>query len=145
MPKEIKPEDETSLPSSSQVSGDDPANTEPQTGFRHWMSENQSSLPALMLIIAYATVILYLIFLLVFGGPSVITKILTGILIGSLFVAYVVFRFSQPLDEEGHTIWDFRRAPQTERFEKVVAVVLWSFIAISLCLLLLYARAHQAR
>jgi len=140
MPKEHKSSDDSPLPPKSRPVGSEVA--ENDRGFRHWMAENELSLRILLLIAAYACLMLDLIFYVLLGGPSLITKILTGIIVGSLLAAYALFRLGFA-DEEGSTVWQVYRAPRTERVEKWIATALWSLIVIAVLLALFVSRSHR--
>jgi hypothetical protein len=140
MPKEHKSSDDSSLPPESRPF--DSEDTEHDRGFRHWMAENEVSLRVLLLIAAYACLMLDLVFYVLLGGPSLITKILTGIIVGSLVGAYALFRLGFA-DEEGRTVWQVYRAPRTERVEKWIAIALWTLIVIGVLLALFVFRLHR--
>jgi polyferredoxin len=123
----------------------DREDAENQRTFRHWMDVNEQSLRVFLLIAAYASLMLYLVSLVLLGGPSVLTKIFSGIIVGSLFVVYLLFRFSLPVDQEGRTIWRIYRSSKKERRKKRIAVILWSFIAFGFLLALIWSRLGHPR
>jgi hypothetical protein len=140
MPREHKSSNDSPLPPESRpLDGED---AEHHRGFRHWMAENELSLRIFLLIAAYACLMLDLFFYVLLGGSSLITKILTGIIVGSLVLVYALFRTGF-VGEEGRTLWQVYRAPRTERVEKWFAIALWSLIVIGFLLALFVSRSHR--
>lgn len=142
---ERESDDEYRLPPEAQPIDRDAEDAEHRRGLRHWMAENEQSFRVFLLITAYASLMLYLIALLVLGRPSLGTRIFKDILIGSLFVAFILFRLSGPVDKKGRTMWEIYRAPGKERVEQIVAAMLWGLIAIGVLALFLYTHAHPGK
>lgn len=136
--------DETPRASESLPYDPDREDLEHQHTFRHWMAVNEQSLRVFLLIAAYASLMLYLLSLVLLGGPSISTKIFSGILVGSLLVAHLLFRVSGPTDGEGRTIWQIYRSSKKERTEMWIAAVLWSIIALAFLLVLISSRLHHS-
>jgi len=145
MPRDPKSSDESRRYSESLPYDPDREDSEHQHTFRHWMDVNEQWLRVFLLIAAYASLMLYLVSLVLLGGPSVLTKIFSGIIVGSLFVVYLLFRFSQPVDKEGRTIWRIYRSSKKERREKRIAAMLWSVIALAFLLALIWSRLRHPR
>jgi hypothetical protein len=114
-----------------------------QRGFRHWLLENYYLLYTLVLIAAYASLMLYFVALVVFGGASLVSKTLIGI-----FGTFVVIALAPWIKRGGgdpelglRNILTMYRRRTTERFELIVAVTLWSLIGVAL-VFLLFARSR---
>jgi len=116
---------------------------EHQRGFRHWMDLNEQSIRFVLLIAAYASAMLYLLSRVVLEKPGVVSEVLEGIFFGSLAVAGLLFRIGIRRDREGRTIRQIYRRQGKERVEKIVAVILWTFIAAAFVIALFYAHAHN--
>jgi hypothetical protein len=125
-------------------------------GFRFWMSVNHELAVVFCFIAAYASLILYLVALIAFGRESLLSRSLILILIASVCFAWLLIRMSQRRRRLTRTehgwqwiwgtprIWVVYRPVKTERVEKIVAAVLWSFISMAVLVVLLLA-AHNPR
>jgi hypothetical protein len=138
MPKEH--ESNESCPETPEPGGDDSGLAEHQRGVRHWMTENSEALRVLLLIGSYISIMLFLISFIALGGFTVISRIFAASAVGSALVALELFRIDAQVDNGGRTLWQVFRRPKTERVEKLIALILWAFIAVSVMLLLLWPR-----
>ena len=117
------------------------------TGFRHWLLENYHLIYGLDLVCAYASLMLYLASLVLIGRPSVVSKTFLGILIGTATIALLPFaakRYGDP-DAAFRRVLRTRRPRQTERVEIIIAVVLWSLIAIVILAAILFSHGRDLR
>jgi len=113
----------------------------PLHGFRHWLLENYRPLYVLDLIVAYASLMLYFVLLVLIGRPSVASKIIFGIFVGSAVVGALPFAVARYRPEDSlRTALKTRRPKKTERMETIIAAVLWAFILIAFALL--HSRIH---
>lgn len=115
-----------------------------RTGFRSWSLENYRLLYFFDLVVAYASLMLYLASLAVVGEASLITRVLLGVLIGSAIVAALPLTLRRFLGNEQafQTMLKVHRSKETERLEMIVVVVLWFLIAVAFALATLHPMGH---
>jgi hypothetical protein len=107
-----------------------------RTGFRHWLLENYNLLYTLVLISTYASLMLYFASLVAFGRPSLVSKVLFG-----TFAVFMCIALAPWLTRGGSKEASLRRVlktyrpKETERFELIVAITLWSLIGLALAVL----------
>jgi len=117
-------------------------------GFRLWLLENYRLLYTLDLIAAYASLMAYFASLVLAGGPSILSKIALGILIGSAGIAALPFAVrssSANVDGSFRSALLVRRSKKTVRVEVIVAAVLWTLIAIVVVSIFLGFHVHLHR
>ncbi|MGH9684276.1 MAG: hypothetical protein ACRD4S_11795 [Candidatus Acidiferrales bacterium] len=114
-------------------------------GFRRWMAEEQGFLRTLLLIATYLSLALFVLSLIVFGGPNLMSEILLAVFVGSLLGVYFLFQFRYRVDASGRVAWRWYQTPYGGRAKRVLTSALWTVIAIVLIVAALYARAHIHR
>jgi uncharacterized protein with PQ loop repeat len=129
-------------PSDDPVADHDASDAERHRGFRVWMAESNQSLRVFLLITAYVSLMLFLISFIAFRGASAAPKIFAGAAVGSFLVAFVLLKFSVPVEKRNAAMRQIYHKPRTERAEKVVAVMLW-LLAIGALLAFLLLKAHH--
>ena len=113
-----------------------------RTGFRNWVLENYRLVYFLDLVLAFASLMFYLVSLVTFGEANLVTRVLLGVLIGSAVVAALPLAARRYLGNEQafRTMLKVRRSRETERVEIIVAVVLWLLIAMAFAFAFLHSR-----
>lgn len=126
------------------ISGAAGGRVNPRTvhGFRRWMVEEQGFLRTLLLIATYLSLALFVLSLIVFGGPTLMSHVLFAVFLGSLFGVYFLFQFRYRVNAGGQAAWHWYQTPGDGRWKKILASALWSVIAIVLIVAAFYARAH---
>jgi hypothetical protein len=101
-----------------------------RTGFRHWLLENYNLLYTLILITTYATLTLFLVALIAFGGPSLNSKLLLGVFCGFVIMALVpwMLRGRRGPEHSLRRVLLTYRPHKTERIELIIGLILWSII-----------------
>jgi hypothetical protein len=106
-----------------------------QRGVRHWLLENYNLLYTLILISTYAFLMLYFASLVVFGRPSFVSRVLFGTFAVCMFIALAPwFVRGRDPETEVRKILKTYRPKETERFELIVAITLWSLIGLTVVL-----------
>jgi hypothetical protein len=109
-----------------------------RTGFRHWLLENYNLLYTLVLISTYASLMLYFAALVIFGGPSLVSNVLFGtfaVCMCTALAPWLVRGGGQDREASLRRVLKTYRPKETERFELIVAITLWSLIGLALAVL----------
>jgi hypothetical protein len=124
-------------------------------GLRAWMAVNHDLAVVLCLIAAYASMMLYFVALVAFGRETLASRTLVVLVVVFGILAWILIRSSLQRPRLKRTrggwrwrlrpspVWTLYRPVKTERIEKWIAAVLWSFIAVVAVALLLWYRRHS--
>ena len=123
-------------------------------GFRSWMAVNHDLAFVLCLIAAYASMMLYFVALVAFGRETLASRALVLLVVAFGALAWMLVQSSRQRTRLKRTrggwrwrlrpspVWTLYRPVKTERVEKLIALALWSLIAVVTIVLLLWYGHH---